>query len=524
MSNCMRCSYPKGEPKGARLCKRCQKPENVSKADWKDETPETLSLTLETEHITITGQTGVVAEDLGYLHPLMAEQACVNGSENPNIPLSSSVGPTSGPVEILSVERMSLPDAESLSPIIPPSPPLEKLPAHSVVGGSAAHRFLNCTGSTALIRQLKIEETDEADDPDWRRDGVQAHEIGARCLDADMDAWELVHEYSLLDPLAAAAVQVYVDYVRSLPGRRRVEVKIHLPELHPAMFSTLDAVLTSVIGQVSLRVVDYKHGEGIFVEVANNEQLMYYAAMAIMENPAEFDDEEIVELVIVQPRIPWAEPVRTWWLSVGAIKKWLYEVLLPAMRLEAKDMHLQMGEWCRFCPAKLVCPAMTQAFATFSGATNELAELSNEVLGRDYVLTATVQMRINAIKTEVKRRLLDRIEIPGAKLVSMRADRVFKDKVEEVNAETGEAHELTVEQEAMARFGTRAYTPATLLSPAQMEKLPGGKDFVAEWAYKPEVGYTTALLSDKRAAVVLETLDEKYGPPERFAVDIVVQT
>jgi hypothetical protein len=376
------------------------------------------------------------------------------------------------------------------------------------MGGSAAHRFLNCTGSTALIAGLKL--VDEID-PDYRRDGVQAHELGARCLDTDADAWELVSEYPIA-PDQATAVQVYVDHVRSLPGRRRVEVKLHLPDLHPLMFSTLDAVLDPVLGDVALHIVDYKHGEGVYVEAENNEQLMYYACMAIMERPVDFDDTDRVELTICQPRVAWAEPVRSWRTTVGELKAWLYDVLLPAMRLEAQDMHLQMGEWCRFCPAKLVCPAMSQAFSAFAGATTELAALSDEVLGRDYALTATVKMRIKAVEQEVYRRRMEGVEVPGTKLVLQKTDRVWKTQVESPDG----SEVFTLEEAMSARFGKALYTEPKLLSPAALEKLPEGKAFVSEWAYKPEAGYTVALVDDPRAAVVPRTPEEKYGDPTKF--------
>jgi hypothetical protein len=40
-----------------------------------------------------------------------------------------------------------------------------------------------------------------------------------------------------------------------------------------------------------------------------------------------------------------------------------------------------------------------------------------------------------------------------------------------------------------------------MLSPALVAKLPGGIEFVTEWAYKPEAGYTVALMEDRRTEV-----------------------
>lgn len=443
MSDCLKCFYPRGEPKGNRLCKKCRRVEGTPK---------------------------------GQFQPTEAASAASSSGPDTSVQPALNTGPVSA---------------------------TQELPAHSKMGGSAAHRFLNCTGSTALLAQLKIDGV--RDDPDWTRDGTQAHELAARALDTDVDAWELVHAYPELNALnATQAVQVYLDYVRSRPGRRRVEVKIHLPELSPYMFSTLDAELVPVSGadDLVLEIVDYKHGEGIYVEVEENDQLKYYACMAVMEDPTFYPDGGRVRLTIAQPRITWADnQVRSWDTTVGALKAWLYDVLLPAMRLEAKDMHLQMGEWCRFCPAKLVCPPHRQAFDAFAGATTELTELSDEVLGRDYLLSATVRMRIKAIENEVIRRRMGGVDIPGTKIVRSKSSREWKEGAEHASVE---------------RFGPAAYTVPQVLSPAQMETLPDGKAFVAEWCYTVDNGYTVAPLDDRRKEVALPTPEEKFGPASKY--------
>jgi hypothetical protein len=94
---------------------------------------------------------------------------------------------------------------------------------------------------------------------------------------------------------------------------------------------------------------------------------------------------------------------------------------------------------------------------------------------------------------------MEGVEVPGTKLVLQKTDRVWKDDAPLVD-----------------RWGAAAYAEAKLLSPAALEKLPEGKAFVSEWAYKPEAGYTVALADDPRAAVVPRTPEEKYGDPTKF--------
>ena len=51
------------------------------------------------------------------------------------------------------------------------------------------------------------------------------------------------------------------------------------------------------------------------------------------------------------------------------------------------------------------------------------------------------------------------------------------------------------------KFGLEAYSEPKLKTPAQLEKMSGGRDFAKMWAYKPDAGLTLAAESDKRVEV-----------------------
>ena len=59
-------------------------------------------------------------------------------------------------------------------------------------------------------------------------------------------------------------------------------------------------------------------------------------------------------------------------------------------------------------------------------------------------------------------------------------------------------------------FGDAAYTERKILSPAQIEKLPGGVDFCAEWAFKPPTELVVAPINDKRKAQTQKTDAEVF--------------
>ena len=114
--------------------------------------------------------------------------------------------------------------------------------------------------------------------------------------------------------------------------------------------------------------------------------------------------------------------------------------------------------------------------------------LSNEELGRLYEEIAPIRFYLKTLESEVYKRLMNRQEVQGAKLVFGRSDRKWK---------VGVDKDMLVE-----KFGQEGLTSPALRSPAQIETLPGGKEFVAEWAYKPEAGLNVVRADDPRAGYV----------------------
>lgn len=452
---CLRHSYEKGTaPKSGRVCRKCGQPDNVS----------------------LPTSTGAVSSS-----PADA----------------SSLG--------------SLPSLEPTS--IGPEPPKgpRPLPLHSRLGASGAERWMNCSASSRLIERVAQAAQFEAEDPDWTVEGRNAHSLAAHCLDSDVDAWQLMGlpAWSFVTVEMAMAVQVYLDYVRSLPGpnKRWVERRMHRPDIHPLFYGTLDCEVeylvdmsaqTPVRPSIMLEIVDYKHGAGVLVEVENNAQTMYYANGRLIDRPYLLGSDR-VKLTIVQPRGYLDEKVRSWVTTVQELRTWLVEHLVPAMqKTESPDAEFKLGEWCRFCPAKLVCPAY-----------DDLARkvLNGAVL--TYPEAMQLKMLIAAAKKAEYTALMNGEPGTGGKLVMAKVDRVFKPAAEAKLAET---------------YGTGAYTAPKLLSPAAVEALPGGKAIVAEFAYKPEAGYSVAPLGDPRSAVTPKKPSELFGAVVQKVVDIKAQT
>ena len=363
---------------------------------------------------------------------------------------------------------------------------------HSPTGGSRAAQFIACPGSVALFKLFQ-EEYDR-DDPDYRVDGVAAHEVAAECLRTGRDAWEFVGDYPRFDAEHASAVQFYVDLVRKEAGSFKPYVEQTYGE-GEEVAGTLDAWWPASLGLCLVGIIrDYKHGVGIAVDAVNNIQLLYYAELVRRANPL----LEGFDLGIVQPRAFHPDgPVRTWRVTAAYVKQWAEEVLLPAIERTKHDVRFIPGSHCQLCPRKLVCPAlvgMSKAVALSPEGTAHIQAMTDEQLGYEFQLTKPAELYFKAVASEAMKRTFAGATIPGVKTVKKKADRVWKE---------GAAAEFNT------AYGDEAFEPAKLKSPAAMEKV-AGKTMVSEWSVTPDAGYTIAPETDRRKAVSTTAIPQRY--------------
>lgn len=372
------------------------------------------------------------------------------------------------------------------------------LPAHSPLGASSAERWMNCVGSTALIKKLTLPDTDE---PDYRAEGTAAHEKLAKCLEQGLDAWEIAGETAsngvAVTPAMVDAIQAFIDIARPLmAGARKVYIEHQLsaPGFHPLFYGTVDFAVQHGIAGSLLDVLDFKYGEGVIVEAHENPQIMYYAYGILRDHP----EIDRVRMQIVQPRITWNkdEPYE---ITANALREWAEGTLRPAMeRADRDNGPLEAGEWCRFCPAKLVCPLLTHLFGAAATANpKEVVEFDDAAVDRNYPLIAPVEHYLKALKGEAFNRVAAGKQFEKIKLVQKKANRVFHPGAEAV---------------FKSKFGDDAYTKPELKSPAVMEELGEvAKSLVREYAFTPESGLTVALKTDKRPEVKVQSVAQAFA-------------
>lgn len=400
-------------------------------------------------------------------------------------------------------------------------------PSHSKIGASSAERWFACPGSVKLSEGIKGAESEYA------RTGTAAHHLAAFCLEYGYAAKRFlghfvgqdVHtdEDSLIKPAdvgkfkncvevtpdMVSAVQVYLDTVREIVGANvghrdlEIEVKFHLDNIHPDLYGTSDAKIYDD-ETFDLWIPDYKHGEGVIVEAEGNPQLLYYGAGAAYSTSNLRVDN--VHLGIVQPRGT-GEPVKWWHVSAidlldfsatlaekaAIVDKAIadYETMTPE---EWQSAYLKPGDYCRWCKAAAICPALK--------ATAEVASLDQYASGKAYdvddLARSLNQMTalkgwLKALEEFAHSELHRGAVIPGWKLVGKRAVRGWLDEKEAERALLGDG-----------RTEAEIYVPASLKSPAQIEEVLGKKDFAAlvgDFVASVSSGTTIAPASDKRQAV-----------------------
>jgi hypothetical protein len=346
-----------------------------------------------------------------------------------------------------------------------------------------------CPGSRKVLEQMG--DRGKEIEKDYQVEGSTAHAGLAHCIQGNVEAWEIVgqkfdgHEFTVA---MRDAVAEFLDMVSEwLHTGEEVwsEVRLH-GSWHPAAMGTVD--LGILLDRETLAVADFKYGAGVQVPVKDNPQFLYYAAM-LLELPQCANVKE-VRILVVQPRSFNQQSGEPWIVSADYVREWVKNTLLPAMISE--DEALKVGDHCRFCPARTVCPVHVSLFETCLRArVDDMVALSDLALESDFELIPVIKMRLKALEDEMMRRALNGSVFQKNKLVAKTADRVWKpEALATLTALLGEKNIMSEPH---------------LLSPAVIEKLsPAAKKEVAKLAYTPQTGYTLAAMSSKKPAVKVQ--------------------
>jgi hypothetical protein len=354
-----------------------------------------------------------------------------------------------------------------------------------IVGGSTAKRVINCPGSVALVDKMPPQPSSSYAD-----EGTLLHDTIADILNGDGEPEtylgrkhnDAVLTQDLIDDKLTVALAALDAVDPQGEMEYAVESRVGFGDLLPDVFGSTD-----LLGRIGSRavVLDWKFGDGVAVEVEENAQLLFYAAAAMRtpETAWVFDGAEEIELVIVQP-----PSVKRWVATPERV--WDFEdELVAAVKVALKpDAPMAVGDWCRWCAAKPVCPLMTGAVDRMVKA--KLEALPAEQIARYLEMVPMVESFIKDLQQLAHGMLEEGQPVPGYKLVPKRATRQW------VNEDKAVAF--------LSSAGVEAWGEPKALSPAQAEKaLKKAKiELPADLVVAVSTGNTLAPESDPRPAVL----------------------
>ena len=445
--------------------------------------------------------------------------------------------------------------------------------AHAKLSASQTKRWMTCHGSTKLIDDMPA--LFRPPQSEFAALGTAAHSLIEECINSDLPDSRIYKGYwisrdgsihkSKRDPNAFEvdfdmmdAVDVMLRVVRDERARLgpsaelRNEFKFDLSWLRPEMFGTNDVSISLFLDE--LVVIDYKHGQGVPVEVSyadektgevlGNTQLMYYALGAA--HGYDFTHEKVT-LIIVQPRCPHPKGgVRRFTCTMGELLEFRDRLAEAVDRVHEanaayasmKDVdweakYLKAGDHCKssFCAKLATCPAVhrlaeKEAMADFAeDPPSVLLPVPEgvEKLAQALKWVPLLDARNKAINELAQRLAEQGVKVPGQKLVRKKANRAWS------------TDEFAVQQALVKEGFAEAdiLSKPELKSPAQIEKIgPKAKQLVNgvkkkdadEWeiaplAVKGTGGLTLAPESDPREEVVLDTAAD--FPADDFPTDEV---
>ena len=306
-----------------------------------------------------------------------------------------------------------------------------------IMGGSTAEQRIQCPGSMKLEAQMP-----ERPSSDFAREGSMLH-AAMELIIADEMPEDALDEF-LGQDLGFDGLKITKSLIEEKlkPARRAfwriveewgwedwfIEQKVTLWPV-PGAFGTIDILAKDSKGR--LHVLDWKFGDGVFVDIEGSYQLGFYAAAALYDDEPEIkalcEDVSGVVLHIIQPRLgdDESEHHRYWETDEDWIEKLIDQAERAAKLAQSDDPPIKPGSWCRWCTADPICPAKkSMASEALSKAPESMTALE---LAEALELADQLKPWIKKVFDLGQQEAEGGAAIPGWKLVQKRGTRVFTD-------------------------------------------------------------------------------------------------
>jgi len=363
---------------------------------------------------------------------------------------------------------------------------MSQVAAHSsLVGGSTASRVINCPGSVALVAKMPPKPSSKYAD-----EGTLLHDVMSDLLSSDKHVTDFLgREYNgikltqeLIDDKIAPALLALNEIDPDMKMELEVESRVGFGDLIPDAFGSTD-----VIGRLGKRtiVLDWKFGDGVPVPAEGNKQLLFYAAAARRTEITQwaFDGTEELELIIVQP-----PHVKRWVTDFKTLDQFELDLVRAVKQAQQPNASLAVGDHCRWCAAKPICPKMTGAVDR--ALKIKINDLDSDMIGKLLGQADLVEEWIKDLRELAFTMLENDKQVAGYKLVPKRATRQW---VKESDAIT-----------FLQAHGVSPHKEPEVISPAAAEKaLKKSKVALPDnLVVAVSTGSTLAPESDPRPAVL----------------------
>ena len=231
---------------------------------------------------------------------------------------------------------------------------------HALLAPSSAPIWGHCSGSVIAQQSAANIDTQQS------REGTAAHWVGSECLSAwqssqlgDLTTAEWLGRVdpdgTVIDEKMVEGAQVYVDDVLKVAqqfsaiSRLDIEHRVHMPQVHPENWGTLDASLVLLTHNV-IYLWDYKHGHREVGAKANLQMIDYLVGVMQEHNIVGHREQQIDFVIrIVQPFCFSANgPVSEWRGKLSDLRSYVNQLTHQAIAAFA-DPRFTAGPHCRDC-------------------------------------------------------------------------------------------------------------------------------------------------------------------------------
>lgn len=226
---------------------------------------------------------------------------------------------------------------------------------HARLSPSGAHRWLKCTPSAML----------EAGYPSstsvYAAEGTFVHELAELKVRYFLQetvskedyekALNAIEKDSRYEPYMEVVTDQYVYYIQKVKDDLTsdntvvmifAEERLDLSDLVPGSFGTGDCIL---LAGDELHVFDYKNGQGVYVEVDENPQMLLYGYGAYMRYKALYQFKSVT-VHVCQPR---KNNMKASTVTVDDLLLWAADVRERAKVAAVGGGELCAGDHCKFC-------------------------------------------------------------------------------------------------------------------------------------------------------------------------------